>query len=100
MHASGVKQENALMDIQSATKPANAMVRQLTSLKILSRLLGHQLHAQGASKSVQLSREEVLEIQTTVDLFIEDIVRRYGTSGGAPAAEPQLVSARGLDARN
>lgn len=88
------------MEIQSATKPANAMVRQLTSLKILSRLLNHEIHAQGQSKMVQLSREEVLEIQTTVDLFIEDIVRRYGASGGAPASEPQLVSARGLDARN
>jgi hypothetical protein len=88
------------MDIQTSTKPLNPIVRQLASLKILSRLLGHELHAQGGSKTLQLSREEVVEIQTTVDLFIEDIVRRHGQSGGPAVSEPQLVTARTLDARN
>jgi hypothetical protein len=88
------------MDMQSSTKPMNPIVRQLASLKILSRLLGHELHAQGGSKTIQLSRDEVTEIQTTVDLFIEDIVRRHGQTGGPVVSEPQLVSARNLDARN
>lgn len=88
------------MDVQTSTKPMNQTTRQLASLKILSRLLGHELHAQGGSKTIQLSREEVVEVQTTVDLFIEEIVRRHGTTGAAPVSEPQLVTARNLEARN
>lgn len=85
------------MDVQSSNKGQNPIVRQLASLKVLSRLLGHELHAQGGSKTVTLSRDEVIEIQTTVDLFIEEIVRRVG-SGRVDAtptpAEPQLVTSR------
>jgi hypothetical protein len=88
------------MDIQTSNKPTNPIIRQLASLKILSRLLNHEVHAQGASKTIQLSREEVTEIQTTLDLFIEDLVRRQGSSGGPSVSEPQLVSARGIDVRN
>jgi hypothetical protein len=85
--------------MESQTKNMNPVVRQLASLKLLSRLLGHELHAQGGSKSVTLSREEVSEIQTTVDLFIEEITRRQGQSPTAPvasaaASEPHLVAAR------
>jgi hypothetical protein len=85
------------MEVQSSTKPQNPVVRQLASLKILSRLLGHELHAQGGSKTIQLSREEVTEIQVTVDLFIEEITRRQGQgagSGTTAASEPQLVTSR------
>ena len=81
----------------------NPIIRQLTTLKILARLLGHELHAQGNSKTVQLSREEVLEIQTTLELYIEETSRKAGAGGlgGAPLSEPQLVSARGgMDVRN
>jgi hypothetical protein len=83
------------MDLQSPSKTQNPTVRQLASLKIVSRLLGHELHAQGASKSIQLSRDEVVEIQTTLDLFIEEISRRHGGPATQPAAgEPTLVPAR------
>lgn len=85
------------MDVQSTAKPQNQSIRSLASLKILSRLLGHELHLQGGSKTIQLSREEAMEIQATIDLFIEDITRRQGTQQStplAPALEPQLVSSR------
>jgi hypothetical protein len=83
------------MDIQSPTKSLNPTVRQLANLKVLSRLLGHELHAQGTSKTIQLSRDEVVEMQTTIDLFIEDVSRRHGGAAATqPAAEPQLVPAR------
>lgn len=84
------------MEVQTNVKPQNPVVRQLASLKVLSRLLGHELHAQGASKTVTLSREEVIEVQTTIDLFIEDITRRQsGRLDTAPqAGEPQLVATR------
>jgi len=83
------------MDIQSPSKTQNPTVRQLASLKIVSRLLGHELHAQATAKTIQLSRDEVVEIQTTLDLFIEDISRRHGGATTQPASiEPALVSAR------
>ncbi|MBI5363046.1 MAG: hypothetical protein HZA53_07685 [Planctomycetes bacterium] len=84
------------MELQSNVKTQNPIVRQLASLKVLSRLLGHELHAQGASKAITLSRDEVVEVQTTVDLFIEEITRRVQTRGDTqPApAEPQMVAAR------
>ena len=46
------------MEVQSNAKTQNPIVRQLASLKVLSRLLGHELHAQGGSKSLTLSRDE------------------------------------------
>lgn len=84
------------MELQSTNKAQNPIVRQLASLKVLSRLLGHELHAQGAAKTITLSRDEVVELQTTVDLFIEEITRRVQTRGESqPAqAEPQMVTSR------
>lgn len=94
--------------MEGQTKQQNAVVRQLASLKVLSRLLGHELHGQQTSRSVTLSREEVIEIQTTIDLFIEEITRRQAQApanttpaGTTPAQataaapnEPRLVVAR------
>jgi hypothetical protein len=83
------------MDIQNPTRSQNPTVRQLANLKVVSRLLGHELHAQGAVKTIQLSRDEVVEIQTVLDLFIEETTRRLGTGAAQPGSgEPQLVPAR------
>ena len=71
--------------------------RQLAHLKIISRLLSHELHAQ-TSPRLTLSRDEVLEIQTSVDLFIEEVLRARGStvSTASPGAEVevQTVAAR------
>jgi hypothetical protein len=53
------------------------MQRQLSNLKLISRLLGHELHSQSSAKAISLSREAVLEIQTTLDLFIEEASRSH-----------------------
>jgi hypothetical protein len=84
------------MDTMGNSRGTNALARQLASLKLLSRLLGHELHAQGSSKSVTLSREEVSEMQVTLDLFIEEVSRRMGGGGSlsSGAQETQLVTAR------
>lgn len=83
------------MDLQSPSKTQNPTVRQLASLKIVSRLLGHELHAQATSKTIQLSRDEVIEVQTTLDLFIEEISKRHGGAPTQPATlEPALIPAR------
>ena len=81
-------------------KSNHHLVRQLAHLKVVSRLLGHELHAQGSAKSITLSREQVQEIQTTLDLFIEEASRRIGggpSAGHGPlptAGEAQLVPTR------
>jgi len=59
--------------------------RHLSPLKLVSRLLGHELHVQGNAKAVTLTREQVLELQSSIDLFIEEAGRRTGGSGGLSA---------------
>lgn len=79
----------------------STLYRQLAHLKVVSRLLGHELHAQGASKTISLSRDQVVEIQTTLDLFIEEVGKRAGGPGGGrdssslpTAGETHIVPAR------
>lgn len=62
-------------------KQGNQLHRQLAPLKMVSRLLGHEMHAQGAANTISLSREELDEIRTTIDLFIEEATRRAGPLG-------------------
>ena len=74
------------MDRTSSTHVQNNKVeRQLAHLKILSRLLGHELHAQ-TSPRITLSRDEVMEIQASLDMYIEDVMRTKGYGGASSAA--------------
>jgi len=82
-------------------KHGNQLQRHVAPLKLVSRLLSHELHSQGGAKAISLSREEVAEIQTCIDLFIEEIMKRSGGRMGAggssaPVAAPDthLVPAR------
>ena len=45
--------------------------RHIATLKVVSRLLGHELKSQASGKAISMSRDEVTEIQTTIDLYIE-----------------------------
>lgn len=56
--------------------------RHLSPLKLVSRLLGHEMHVQGSAKAVSFSREQVIEIQSAIDLFIEEASRRVGGGAG------------------
>jgi len=85
------------MDANS--KYSNSLIRHLSTLKLVSRLLGHELHSQGGAKSITLSRDEVLEMQTSIDIFIEEAGRGSrgagpGVSGVATTADVELVPAR------
>ena len=80
-----------------SSKPPNPILRQLANLKILSRLLAHEVHAQTTSKTLTLSRDEVTEIQTALELYIEDISRRYSQApslGGVASVESPLAGVR------
>lgn len=79
----------------SANQPTR-VERQLAHLKILSRLLGHELHAQNAPR-LTFSRDEVLEIQTSLELYIEEVMRSSRGVSTSPAArelEVQAVASR------
>jgi hypothetical protein len=75
----------------TSPKTQAQLQRSLASVKIVSRLLSHELHAQAASKMVTLSRDEVVEIQTVIDVFIEEVTRRQNVSTTS-ATEPALVA--------
>lgn len=77
--------------ISPAKAQANTQ-RSLASLKIVSRLLSHELHAQSASKAVTLSRDAVVEIQTVIDVYIEEASRQR--SGAQNVLETPLAVAR------
>jgi hypothetical protein len=68
--------------------------RQLSMLKIVSRLLAHELHSQSSAKTITLSRDEVIELQTCVDLYIEEVGRRSAGAAGGQLGDPPLVGAR------
>ncbi len=76
------------MDMPSQQRTTTVMQRQLANLKLVSRLLGHELHSQSSAKAINLSRESVIEIQTTLDLFIEEASRSHlGINSPSGAAE-------------
>lgn len=77
------------MEIPSQQRPSSTIQRHLSNLKLVSRLLGHELHSQASAKAISLSREAVNEIQTTLDLFIEEASRsHHGLNAGAESQPP------------
>lgn len=83
------------MDIPSQQRSSTSMQRQLSSLKLVSRLLGHELHSQGSAKAISLSRESVLEIQNTLDIFIEEAGRNHmgmNSPSGAAKSNTRMVN--------
>ena len=72
--------------------------RHIATLKVVSRLLGHELKSQVAGKAVSMSRDEVTEIQTTIDLYIEQATRgQKSESSSAPVAEAQQTRMVGVN---
>jgi len=82
------------MDRHTNSSSGSPTERHIANLKILSRLLSHELRAQTGPR-LTLSREEMAEIQVCLDLFIEEMMRRKGSSGAVRAeVEVQTVPAR------
>ncbi len=73
------------MDMTSKSSKNVRIDRELAHLKILSRLLGHEMHSQTGSR-ITLSRDSVEEIQTSIDLFIESV------HGSRSKAAPSVAS--------
>ena len=87
------------MEAQQSTRQVHPAIRQLATLKLLSRLLGHERHAQSGTKAITLSRDEVFEIQTTVDLFIEELTRRMA-GATAPTTSVSPLDTAQVGVRN
>ena len=62
------------MDRNATGASSAPLERQLSHLKLVSRLLAHELSSQSGPR-LTLSREEVIEVQTSLDLFIEEALR-------------------------
>ena len=82
-----------------ATNRTSRIERQLAPLKIISRLLGHELRASQATR-LTLTREVLLEIQTSLNMYVENISRARSSSSSPSApreagvVEVQPVSSR------
>ena len=59
--------------------------RRMSQLKILSRLLEHELDAAKGAKDISLERGLVEDTLDTLDIFIEDV---EGAGGGARSRQP------------
>ncbi|TAJ07621.1 MAG: hypothetical protein EPO68_16255 [Planctomycetota bacterium] len=70
----------------------STLERHLSHVKLISRLIGHELHAQ-PNLRVTVSRDELFEIQTSLDLFIEEM-SKHRTSAPLTRVEPTTVPAR------
>jgi len=81
-----------------ATNRTSRIERKLAPLKIISRLLGHELRASQATR-LTLTREEVHEIQTSLDMYIESMTRTRGGQSSAGAREPQDVDVQPVSSR-
>jgi hypothetical protein len=84
------------MDPSTQSRSTSPLQRQLANLKLVSRLLGHELHSQSNAKSITFSREAVVEIQTTLDLFIEEVTRSQlgiGAPQGSTTPPTRMVGA-------
>lgn len=79
------------MDASNQNRTPSSLQRHLSNLKLVSRLLGHELHSQSNAKAISLSRDAVQEIQTTLDLFIEEVARGQGSFGSTTAAAAQTT---------
>ncbi|MBI5849989.1 MAG: hypothetical protein HZB39_02955 [Planctomycetes bacterium] len=70
--------------------------RHLSQLKVLSRLLEHELDASKGSAEVTLDRELFENLLDTVEIFVEDVERENGgraaTVAQKPAAEKPAVT--------
>jgi hypothetical protein len=82
------------MESISPAKSQSQTQRSLAALKIVSRLISHELHAQSATKTLTLSRDELIEIQTVIDIHIEESSRRQGASSAPSPVEAPLAVAR------
>jgi hypothetical protein len=80
--------------LSSSPKQATQLQRQIATLKIVSRLLAHELHAQQNSKMVTLSRDEIVELHTCIDLYIEEATRQRSNSPAQTADAAVVVGSR------
>ncbi len=66
---------------------AKMVERRLSQLKVLARLLAHEIEVAGSERNISLDKDLAQSILTTLELFIEDA---EGAKKGAPLTkEPE-----------
>jgi hypothetical protein len=76
----------------AASSLHSTLERHLSHVKLISRLIGHELHAQ-SNQRVVVSRDELSEIQASLDLFIEEM-SKHRASAPLTRVEPATVPVR------
>jgi len=66
--------------------------RHLSQIKVLTRLLEHELDAAKGSKDINLDRHIIENILDTMEIFCEDCERVGGRGGRERAAEKPAVA--------
>lgn len=86
------------MESASSSNSTARLDRELANLKLVSRLLGHELAAQNGPR-LTLSRDQVEELQTAIDLFIEEAQQFRGAPSTLHAISgDRMGSERGISA--
>jgi len=68
--------------------------RHLSQIKILSRLLEHELEAAKGGREVTIDRHLVENVLDTLEIFVDDCEGASGVSRERAKAEPKPVVAR------
>jgi hypothetical protein len=74
-----------VMDKPVETNTASFVQRRLSQVKLLNRLLEHELGAARGAKELTLERELVENVVDALEIFVEDFERHSGHAGEKPA---------------
>ncbi|MFO1051735.1 MAG: hypothetical protein U1F36_05940 [Planctomycetota bacterium] len=76
---------------KTETNTTKFVHRHLSQLKVLSRLLEHELDASKGAAEVSLDRELFENLLDTVEIFVEDVERENGGRSAVAAAAQKPV---------
>ncbi len=82
------------MEAKSEVNLPKFVARHLSQLKILSRLLEHELEAAKGAREVQMDRQLVESMLDTLEVFVDDCESVSGTSRDRNKGENKPVVAR------
>ena len=80
------------MDKQIDTNISTSAHRRLSHVKVVARLLEHELAAGKGSKDVSLERDLLENVLDTLEMYVEDFEEMH--AGGKPAAARPAVDAK------
>lgn len=74
------------MDKQTETNIGTSAHRRLSHIKVVTRLLEHELGAGKGSKDVTMERDLLENVLDTLEMYVEDFEDLHAGKGAAPRA--------------